>query len=716
MLKQKRKSFLKKELIHHFQNNPKKEYNYKQIAFSLNISSTDDKKRITKELNKLANEGIIDSLSKGKYKFKKSNKEHYKGTFLLQSIKQGFVFYKELDKNIVINRASFNKAFHEDLVEVRITRKRKDIFEGEIVRVLEHKKKLFVGILKIENDIAFVLIRKRDISIDFFIDKKQLTGYSNGDKVLVEYKDWTERGECPSGVLIKSFGRKGQINTELQALLSDYNLPLCFPDEVEAAARNIDQTISLKEIKKRKDFRDTLTFTIDPKTAKDFDDAISFKIIDENLFEIGIHIADASHYVQPNSVLDKEAYKRGTSIYLVDGVIPMLPETLSNNVCSLNPHEDKYTFSAVFEIDLKGEIKNEWFGKTVIHSDHRFAYEEAQELIETKKAIVSKATSLINKSYSVSNKVLSAILELNRIAKILRAKRMEQGALSFDREEVSFNLKDDNTPESIYFKRSEDANKLIEEFMLLANKRVATFIGKRKNPLPFIYRIHDKPDNDKLRNLQTLVSNFGYKLNLKETNINKSLNKLLLSIKGTEEQNLINTLVIRCMSKAEYKVDNIGHYGLSFDFYSHFTSPIRRYPDIMVHRLLEHYLAKQKTDDNLAEICIHTSQREQLATKVERDSIKLMQIKFMENKIGEVFDGVISGVTERGIYVELIENKCEGMILVKNILGDYFVFDEKNYALIGKRTKRKYQLGSPIKISVSKADLNKRHLDFKLEE
>jgi len=620
----------------------------------------------------------------------------------------------------MIPKNNINRAFQGDLVEVYVyKRKQKSgAFEGEIVTILERKKTQFVGVLQIEKNYAFVLTRGPRMYTDFFIDKKQLHGYTNGDKVLVEYTDWPKRADSPYGTLIESFGPPGETNTEMHAILSDYGLPLHFPDEVEAAANAIDQSIHPDEIKKRRDFRDTLTFTIDPKTAKDFDDALSFKILGKDRFEIGIHIADVSHYVQPNSVLDQEAYDRATSVYLVDRVVPMLPEVLSNGVCSLRPHEEKYTFSAVFTMNSKGEVLEEWFGKTVIYSDHRFAYEEAQELIETQAAQVSKEISLTGAAYTVSNDLLKGVLTLDEIAKKLRIKRMKNGALSFDRVEVNFILKEDDTPESVYFKTSKDANKLVEEFMLLANKQVASFAGNRKTPLPFVYRIHDEPDADKLNNLQMVVSNFGYKLDLKTKDVSKSLNVLLSDIQGKQEQNLIDTLTIRCMSKAEYNIDNIGHYGLAFNFYSHFTSPIRRYPDVMVHRLLEHHLAKQKVKDpdSIQAACVHSSQRELIATKAERDSIKFMQIKFMEDKIGKTFEGVISGVTDRGIYVELVENKCEGMIRIKDITGDYFNYDDKAHALVGERTKKRYQLGDSIDVSVLKADLIKRHLDFKLEE
>ena len=720
MFKKKKNNSLERRVTQHFRDNTGKQYNYKEVSGVLNIKDTKTRDEIIKILNRLTTEKILSSPSKGKYTLVKASKDYYQGTLDVTSTGRGFVICEDLEHDIMIPKNNINRAFQGDLVEVYVyKRKQKSgAFEGEIVTILERKKTQFVGVLQIEKNYAFVLTRGPRMYTDFFIDKKQLDGYTNGDKVLVEYTDWPKRADSPYGTLIESFGPPGETNTEMHAILSDYGLPLHFPDEVEAAANAIDQSIHPDEIKKRRDFRDTLTFTIDPKTAKDFDDALSFKILGKDRFEIGIHIADVSHYVQPNSVLDQEAYDRATSVYLVDRVVPMLPEVLSNGVCSLRPHEEKYTFSAVFTMNSKGEVLEEWFGKTVIYSDHRFAYEEAQELIETQAAKVSKEISLTGAAYTVSNDLLKGVLTLDEIAKKLRIKRMKKGALSFDRVEVNFILKEDDTPESVYFKTSKDANKLVEEFMLLANKQVASFAGNRKTPLPFVYRIHDEPDADKLNNLQMVVSNFGYKLDLKTKDVSKSLNVLLSDIQGKQEQNLIDTLTIRCMSKAEYNIDNIGHYGLAFNFYSHFTSPIRRYPDVMVHRLLEHHLAKQKVKDpdSIQAACVHSSQRELIATKAERDSIKFMQIKFMEDKIGKTFEGVISGVTDRGIYVELVENKCEGMIRIKDITGDYFNYDDKAHALVGERTKKRYQLGDSIDVSVLKADLIKRHLDFKLEE
>ena len=707
---------IEKKMLSFFRENPGKEYNYKQIAAVLNLRDTRGRNELIKFLNlNVASKQLL-SPSRGKYTLAVTKKQYHRGILEVTSSGRGFVICEDLEQDISIPKNGINKAFNGDFVEVYCyKRKNNGSLEGEIVDIIERKKTTFVGILQIEKNYAFVLTRGARMYTDFFIDKNQLSpDYQDGDKVLVRFDEWPKRAESPFGILIENFGPPGETATEMHAILSDYGLPLRFPDEVEAAAAEIDQSITEEEIKKRRDFRKVLTFTIDPKTAKDFDDALSFEILGEDLYEVGIHIADVSHYVQPGSIIDQEALDRATSVYLVDRVVPMLPEVLSNGVCSLRPHEEKYTFSAVFQINRKGRIKKKWFGRTVIYSDHRFAYEEAQDIIETQSPVVSEKHSLRNGSYTVDEATFNAITTLDKIAKNLRKDRMKNGAISFDRVEVNFNLKDDNTPESVFFKSSKDANKLIEEFMLLANKQVARFAGKRDKPLPMVYRIHDEPDPDKLNNLQSVVAGFGYKLNLKTKNVSQSINKLLLETQGKQEQNMIDTLTIRCMSKAEYTTQNIGHYGLAFDFYAHFTSPIRRYPDVMVHRLLAQHLNKEKwpSIDLLEEASAHSSQREQLATKAERDSIKFMQIKFMENHIGEEFDGVISGVTDRGIYVETIENKCEGMVRIKDVPGDYFFFDERNHALIGERTKKIYQLGDLVKVTVAKADLIKRHLDF----
>jgi len=705
-------------MLSFFRENPGKEYNYKQIAAVLELRDTRGRNELIKFLNLNVASQQLKSPSRGKYTLAENKKQYYQGRLEVTSSGRGFVICDNLEQDIHIPRNGLNTAFDGDLVEVYCYKRKKNgALEGEIASILERKKTEFVGTLQVEKNYAFVLMRGAKMYTDFFIDKKQLTPeYNDGDKVLVRFDEWPKRAESPFGTLLKNFGPPGETSTEMHAILSDYGLPYEFPQAVEEAAAAIDQRILPEEIKKRRDFRDVLTFTIDPKTAKDFDDALSFRILNDDLFEVGIHIADVSHYVQPGSILDEEALARATSVYLVDRVVPMLPEVLSNGVCSLRPQEEKYTFSAVFEISRKGRIKKEWFGRTVIYSDHRFAYEEAQDIIESRTPVVTEKHALSGESYTVGEDLFTAILTLDEIAKNLRADRMKKGAISFDRVEVNFNLKEDNTPDSVYFKTSKDANKLIEEFMLLANKQVARFAGKKEHPLPMVYRVHDEPDPDKLSNLQTVVAGFGYKFNLKTKNINQSINQLLADSHGKQEQNMIDTLTIRCMSKAEYTTNNIGHYGLAFDFYAHFTSPIRRYPDVMVHRLLQQHLSQEKVKsvEQLEEAAAHSSQQEQIATKAERDSIKFMQIKFMENHIGATFEGVISGVTDRGIYVEIIENKCEGMVRIKDVPGDYYYFDERQHCLVGERTNTIYQLGDLLQVKVEKADLIKRHLDFSI--
>ena len=709
---------IEKKMLSFFRENPGKEYNYKQIAAVLELRDTRGRNELIKFLNLNVASKQLKSPSRGKYTLAENKKQYYQGRLEVTSSGRGFVICDDLEQDIRIPRNGLNTAFDGDLVEVySYKRKKNGALEGEIASILERKKTEFVGTLQVEKNYAFVLMRGAKMYTDFFIDKKQLTPeYNDGDKVLVRFDEWPKRAESPFGTLLKNFGPPGETSTEMHAILSDYGLPYEFPQAVEEAAAAIDQRILPEEIKKRRDFRDVLTFTIDPKTAKDFDDALSFRTLNDDLFEVGIHIADVSHYVQPGSILDEEALARATSVYLVDRVVPMLPEVLSNGVCSLRPQEEKYTFSAVFEISRKGRIKKEWFGRTVIYSDHRFAYEEAQDIIESRTPVVTEKHALSGESYTVGEDLFTAILTLDEIAKNLRADRMKKGAISFDRVEVNFNLKEDNTPDSVYFKTSKDANKLIEEFMLLANKQVARFAGKKEHPLPMVYRVHDEPDPDKLSNLQTVVAGFGYKFNLKTKNINQSINQLLADSHGKQEQNMIDTLTIRCMSKAEYTTNNIGHYGLAFDFYAHFTSPIRRYPDVMVHRLLQQHILQEKVKsvEPLEEAAAHSSQQEQIATKAERDSIKFMQIKFMENHIGATFEGVISGVTDRGIYVEIIENKCEGMVRIKDVPGDYYYFDERQHCLVGERTNTIYQLGDLLQVKVEKADLIKRHLDFSI--
>jgi ribonuclease R/exosome complex exonuclease DIS3/RRP44 len=565
----------------------------------------------------------------------------------------------------------------------------------------------------VQKNFAFVTTANTKMYTDIFIPKNKIGDAEHGDVVLVTLEDWPKKADSPFGSVIKVLGKPGEHNTEIHAILAEYGLPYDFPIEVEAFANKIDTSITEEEIKKRRDMRDVLTFTIDPKDAKDFDDALSFQVLENGNYEIGVHIADVSHYLQEGTILDDEAYKRATSVYLVDRVVPMLPEVLSNFACSLRPHEEKYTFSAVFQLNNKAEVLDAWFGRTVIYSDQRFAYEEAQSIIETKSDVIPAEISLTGSEYIVPKPIVDATLKMDELAKILRRKRMAAGAISFDKVEVKFNLNEEAEPIGVYFKQSKDANHLIEEFMLLANRKVAEYIGKQKKT--FIYRIHDEPNEDKLINLQTVIAKFGYSINFKsKKDISNSLNNLLSEVVGKKEQNLVDTLTIRSMSKAAYSTENIGHYGLAFDYYSHFTSPIRRYPDVMAHRLLQYYIdgGKSVSEDEYEEKCVHSSQMEGLAAQAERDSVKYMQVKYMQDHKDQEFLGVVSGVTEWGIYVEIIENKCEGMVRIREIKDDYYTFDDKQYALVGEVSKNIIQLGDEVYVKVKNADLVKKQLDF----
>ena len=610
------------------------------------------------------------------------------------------------------------------MVKVYVYKKRRsNKLEADVVEVVERAKSDFVGVLQLNKNFGFVLPDSNKMYADIFISQSKLNGAEHGDKVQATIIDWPEKSKNPFGKITKVLGKPGDHNTEMHSILLEYDLPYEFPSEVEKDAETLSIEITKDEITKRRDMRSDLTFTIDPKDAKDFDDALSFTKLENGNYEIGIHIADVSHYVQPKTILDAEAYERATSVYLVDRVVPMLPEMLSNGVCSLRPNEEKLTFSAVFEINEKAQIIKQWFGRTVTYSDKRFAYEEAQVIIENKNNIVPANVSLTGQEYKVDDAIIEAILKLDQLAKILRKKRMKQGAISFDRVEVKFNLDEAANPVGVYFKEAKDANKLIEEFMLLANRKVAEFIGKSKGGKPsnktFVYRVHDEPDIEKLASLQNIISKFGYKINTDtRESTSDSLNQLLSDVYGKAESNMIETLAIRSMSKAVYTTQNIGHYGLAFDYYSHFTSPIRRYPDILTHRLLQHYLdggnsAKQEVYE---EKCKHSSKREELASKAERDSIKYMQVKYMQDHKDEVFDGVITGVTEWGIYVEITKNKCEGMVRIRDIKSDYYIFDEEQYAIVGQSTKQMYQLGDNVQVQVKKTDLERKHLDFNLIE
>jgi ribonuclease R/exosome complex exonuclease DIS3/RRP44 len=711
----KKESDFSRKIFKILSKDPNKSFNYKQIAAILELNDTSSRNEIIKELKILGSQEKIEETERGKYRVI-AKADYVEGTIDMTSRKTAYFVSPELEEDVFIPTGNLNKALDKDKVKVYIYNRRKGRRpEGEVVEIIERSKTDFVGIIDIQKNFAFVSTANPKMYTDIFIPKDKLGDAENGDVVLVKIADWPAKADSPFGEVIKVLGKPGEHNTEIHAILAEYGLPYDFPVDVEVFAQKIDTSIQEEEIARRRDMRNVLTFTIDPRDAKDFDDALSFQQLENGNYEIGVHIADVSYYLQEGTILDEEAFNRATSVYLVDRVVPMLPEVLSNFACSLRPHEEKYTFSAIFEVNAKAEVVNKWFGRTVIYSDQRFAYEEAQHIIETKGNVIPAEISLTDTEYTISDEIRNATLKMDELAKILRRKRLSDGAISFDKVEVKFHLNEAAEPTGVYFKVSKDANHLIEEFMLLANRKVAEFIGKQDPKKTFVYRIHDEPDEDKLINLQNIISKFGYSINFKsKSTISKSLNNLLNDVNGKKEQNLVDTLAIRSMSKAKYSTHNIGHYGLAFDYYSHFTSPIRRYPDVMAHRLLQHYLdgGKSVDEDIYEEKCNHSSNMESLAANAERDSIKYMQVKYMLDHKDEEFLGVISGVTEWGIYVEIISNKCEGMCRIREIKDDYYTFDDKQYALVGEVTQNVLQLGDEVYVKVKNADLLKKQLDF----
>ncbi|MXO33007.1 ribonuclease R [Apibacter sp. B2912] len=698
---------LKRNILNIFIKNPNKQYNYKQISTILDYKNPRQREFVIQGLLSLVSEKQLTEIKTGKYQIN-SIKESVTGKIDFSQNGNAYLIVEGLEKDIFIPKGKTGKALQNDMVKVIVHQFKNRKPEGEVIEILERYKTKFVAKFEYSpnKNFGFAVVNKPSVHTDFFIPKDKFNGAKNGQLVVVQLLDWQDKEDSPTGSIVEVLGDPGENETEIHAILSEYGLPYTFPYEVEKEAEKLDIRISEDEISKRRDMRTVTTFTIDPVDAKDFDDALSIEKLDNGNWEIGIHIADVSHYVKPGTLLDKEAYLRGTSVYLVDRVVPMLPEVLSNNVCSLRPKEDKYTFSAVFELDEKAQVKKQWFGRTVIHSDRRFTYEEAQEIIEGKKGDFEEE-----------------IHTLNNLAKLLREDRMNKGAISFDKIEVKFNLDENKNPVGVYFKIGKDSNHLIEEFMLLANKKVSEYVSTNKKGNPtdrtFIYRIHDDPDPIKLLSLKQFVNTLGYDINI--TNKNKtyqSINKLLADVKGKGEENMIETLTIRTMSKAKYSTENVGHYGLAFDYYSHFTSPIRRYPDVIAHRLLQDFLDKKPSANKeiIENMAKHCSNMEKLAADAERDSIKYMQVKFMEKHLGESFEGVITGVTEYGIYVEIKEFGTEGMIKTRDIRDDEYRYDEKTYSIIGQRTGNQYQLGDTVFIKVIKANLEKKQLDFELIE
>lgn len=678
--------------------------NYKQVSAKLNITDAASRETILELLKDQARKGVFLEPEKGKFKLK-DLKTFLTGKVDMTADGSAFVIPDdEFEKDIFVSARKLHNALHGDKVKVYIFAKksgRKN--EGEVVEIITRAKTDFIGVIRISDRYAFVNIDDRKMLHDIFVPLSDINGAKNGQKVQVGITEWPEGAKNPIGRIINILGEQGENNTEMNAILAQYGFPLSFPPEVENEANAIPEEVSKQEIKGRRDFRNTVTFTIDPTDAKDFDDAISFKSLENGHYEIGIHIADVSHYVKPNSSLDKEAYSRATSVYLVDRVIPMLPERLSNGVCSLRPNEDKLCFAAVFELDENANIITEWFGRTVIHSDRRFSYEEAQEVIENK-----------------AGDYAAEILKLNELAYILRERKFKNGAISFESTEVKFKLDEHGKPIGVYVKERKDAHKLIEDFMLLANKKVAEFIakkGKGKQKYTFVYRSHDSPNLENLNSFALFAARFGYKINMKsDKDIAKSLNYLMEDVEGKKEQNVLTQLAIRSMAKAIYTTKKTSHYGLAFDHYTHFTSPIRRYPDVMVHRLLAAYLNNEKSanEEEYEVAASHSSAMEKRAADAERASIKYKQAEYLEENVGNIFAGIISGVTEWGMYVELTENKCEGMIRLRDITDDFYVLDEKNYCIVGQRKQKKYQLGDEVMVKVKKVDLSKRQIDFSL--
>ncbi len=708
MKREKNLKTVRKEMERFFASNSKKAFNYKQIGAALNIESTEGKNYIIRTLKQMEKEGLLDEVMPGKY-LALLTTHFITGRLEVTQRGAGFVIPEEgseITEDIYISSDNLNTGLNGDTVKVNLFARRSGSrVEGEVVEVIKRKREEFVGVVELGHNYAFVSPDDKRVPIDIFIPEGKINKARNGEKVVARVTDWSGEHRNPIGEIIEILGKPGEHNTEMHAIIAEYGFANKFPEAVEKEAEKIPDIITKDEIAKRRDFRKITTFTIDPEDAKDFDDALSIQEVEEGIYEIGVHIADVSHYVTPGTTLDAEAFERATSVYLVDRTIPMLPEKLSNGVCSLRPQEEKLTFSAVFKMNLEGEILDKWIGKTVIYSDRRFAYEEAQDRIESKVGDFAKEINI-----------------LNDIALILRKARFKNGAVNFETEEVKFKLDENFKPIGIYKKVRKDAHKMIEEFMLLANRTVAEFVHKmkgEKQPKTFVYRVHEPPSEEKLKLFNLFAARFG--LSIQTTSqkaISTSFNNLLNDVEGKPEQNIVQNMAVRSMMKAYYSTKKTSHYGLAFDFYTHFTSPIRRYPDLMAHRLLFSYLNKGKSanDVEYEEKCKHSSQMEIQAAEAERASVKYKQVEYIKDFIGEQFDGIISGVTEWGIYVEITEYKCEGLVRLANLTDDFYDYDEFNQWIIGRRSRKIFQLGGEIKVVVRQADLQKRQIDLDVVE
>lgn len=711
--------YLFEEVLDFFKHNDDKTFNYKQLGAAMEIYTDTERLQLIEILDSLKQQGFVIEKDKGKYQIKESS-QFVTGTIDFTTQATAFVVFSDTESDIFIPAKKTKDALQGDLVKVKLSsRKGGKRKEGEVAEVIKRNKTEFVGTIKINPKFAFVIADSHKLHVDFFVRTSDINGAKDGQKVLIKLKDWRAGEQNPTAVVERVFGNPGEHKTEMHAIMAEYGLPEKFPDAIEYEAKKIPTEITAEEIARRRDFRKITTFTIDPYDAKDFDDALSIQKLDNGFWEVGVHIADVTHYLQPHSTLDKEAVHRATSVYLVDRVIPMLPEVLSNFVCSLRPKEEKYTFSAVFQMDDEGIIHHQWFGKTIIYSDRRFSYEEVQTVIETGEGDFKED-----------------ILVLDRLAKKLRADRMRKGSIFFDKAEVKFHLDEEGNPLGVFFKTQKDAHKLIEDFMLLANRKVAEYLGKglkgdEVDDKPkhsqqkdgtnnvCVYRIHDVPNDEKMQELSGFAARFGHQMNISnKQKVAQAINKLLNDVKDKKEQGMIELLAVRSMPKAIYTTKNAGHYGLGFEYYTHFTSPIRRYPDVLTHRLLEARLKGKtySTKDELEFFCKHSSEMERMAADAERASVKYKQVEFMSDKVGQTFDATISGVTEWGIYAEIIENRCEGMIRNRDIKGDQFFFDEENYRYVGKNSGRIYALGDSVKIIVVSADLVKKQLNFNFEE